>query len=73
MSRASHVALGRLMSAAAGAADGGSRRYGGEFDFRAGVPVNKLPSAELRAAFFDRARPGFADRCKAWPTLQARD
>lgn len=36
------------------------------------VPVKKEINAELRAAFFDGARPGFADRHKAWLTVDAK-
>jgi hypothetical protein len=52
--------------------DDGSRRYGREIDLLAAVPINKVLSAELRAAFFDGARPGFADRHKVWLSLEAR-
>jgi hypothetical protein len=52
--------------------DDGSRRYGREFDLLAALPINKLLSAELRAAFFDGAGQGFADRHKVWLTLEAR-
>jgi hypothetical protein len=52
--------------------DDGSRRYGREIDLLAAVPINKVVSAELRTAFFDGARPGFADRHKVWLTLEAR-
>jgi hypothetical protein len=52
--------------------DDGSRRYGHEIDLLAAVPINKVVSAELRTAFFDGARPGFADRHKVWLTLEAR-
>ena len=52
--------------------DDGSRRYGRELDLLAAVPINKLLTAELRAALFDGARPGFADRHKVWLTLEAR-
>ncbi len=50
----------------------GSRRYGREIDLMAGVPLTKLLSAEVRAAIFDGARVGFADRHKVWLTLEAR-
>lgn len=52
--------------------DDGSRRYGREVDLMAGVPLTKFLSAEVRAAFFDGARPGFADRHKVWLTLEAK-
>lgn len=52
--------------------DDGSRRYGREIDLMAGVPLTKLLSAEVRAAFFDGARVGFADRHKVWLTLEAK-
>jgi hypothetical protein len=52
--------------------DDGSRRLGRELDLLAALPINKLLSAELRAAFFDGARPGFADRRKVWLTLEAK-
>lgn len=52
--------------------DDGSRRYGRELDLLAGVPLGRRLSAELRAALFDGARPGFADRHKVWLTLEAR-
>ena len=35
------------------------------------VPVNKQLSAERRAAFFDGARPGFADRHRVWLAREA--
>lgn len=52
--------------------DDGSRRYGREIDLMAGVPLTKILSAEVRAAVFDGARPGFADRHKVWLTLEAK-
>lgn len=52
--------------------DDGSRRYGREVDVMASVPLTKILSAEVRAAFFDGARPGFADRHKVWLTLEAK-
>jgi hypothetical protein len=52
--------------------DDGSRRSGRELDLLAALPISKLLSAELRAAFFDGARPGFADRRKIWLTLEAK-
>jgi hypothetical protein len=52
--------------------DDGSRRYGRELDLLAAIPINKVLSAELRTAFFDGARPGFADRHKVWLTFEAR-
>ena len=52
--------------------DDGSRRYGREVDLLAATPLNKVLSAEVRAAFFDGARPGFADRQKIWLTLEAK-
>jgi len=52
--------------------DDGSRRYGREVDLLAATPLNKVLSAELRAAFFDGGRPGFADRQKIWLTLEAK-
>ncbi|WP_332766836.1 hypothetical protein [Phenylobacterium sp.] len=52
--------------------DDGSRRYGREVDFMASVPLTKILSAEVRAAFFEGARPGFADRHKVWLTLEAK-
>lgn len=52
--------------------DDGSHRYGREFDLLAAVPINKILSAEVRAAVFDGARPGFADRHKVWLTLEAK-
>lgn len=38
----------------------------------AAVPINQVLSAEPRTAFFDEARPGFADRRKVGLTLEAR-
>lgn len=52
--------------------DDGSRRYGREVDLMASVPLTKILSAEVRAAFFEGARPGFADRHKVWLTLEAK-
>ncbi|UTP38441.1 hypothetical protein M9M90_14610 [Phenylobacterium sp. LH3H17] len=52
--------------------DDGSRRYGREVDVMASVPLTKILNAEVRAAFFDGARPGFADRHKVWLTLEAK-
>lgn len=52
--------------------DDGSRRYGRELDLLASIPINKLLSAEVRAAVFDGARPVFADRHKVWLTLEAK-
>lgn len=52
--------------------DDGSRRYGREVDLVAGVPLSRNLSGEVRAAFFDGARPGFADRHKVWLTLEAK-
>ncbi|MCW5761325.1 MAG: hypothetical protein KIS90_16265, partial [Phenylobacterium sp.] len=52
--------------------DDGSRRYGRELDLLAAVPMNRILSAEVRAAIFDGARPGFADRHKLWLTLEAK-
>ena len=52
--------------------DDGSRRYGREVDVMAGVPLNKILTAEVRAALFDGARPGFGDRHKVWLTLEAK-
>lgn len=52
--------------------DDGSRRYGRELDLLAGVPLTKSLSAEIKAAFFDGVRPGFADRQKIWLTLEAK-
>jgi hypothetical protein len=52
--------------------DDGSRRLGRELDLLAALPINKLLSTELRAAFFDGAQPGFADRHKIWLTLEAK-
>jgi hypothetical protein len=52
--------------------DDGSRRYGRELDVLAAVPLTKALSAEARAAVFDGARPGFADRTKVWLTLEAK-
>lgn len=37
-----------------------------------GVPLTKILSAEVPAALFDGARPGFADRHKVWLTLDAK-
>lgn len=50
----------------------GSRRYGREVDLLASVPLNKILTAEIRAAVFDGAPPGFADRHKLWLTLEAK-
>jgi hypothetical protein len=50
--------------------DDGSSRYGRELDLLAGMPISKRLGAELKAAFFDGARPGFADRSKVWMTLE---
>lgn len=52
--------------------DDGSRRYGREVDLMASVPLTKILTAEVRAAFFEGARPGFADRHKVWLTLEAK-
>lgn len=52
--------------------DGGSRRYGREFDLLASVPVTKHLTGEARFASFDGVRPGFADRQKFWLTLEAK-
>ncbi|MBJ7410301.1 MAG: hypothetical protein JHD15_08040 [Phenylobacterium sp.] len=52
--------------------DDGSRRYGRELDLLVGAPLTKALSAEVKAALFDGARPGFADRTKVWMTLEYR-
>ena len=52
--------------------DDGSRHYGQEFDLLVGAPLTKALSAEIKAAFFNGARPGFADRTKVWLTLEYR-
>jgi len=52
--------------------DDGSRRLGRELDLLAALPINQRLSTELRAAFFDGARTGFADRRKIWLTLEAK-
>lgn len=52
--------------------DDGSRRYGREVDLVASVPPTEILTAEVRAAVFDGARPGFADRHKVWLTLEAK-
>jgi hypothetical protein len=52
--------------------DDGSQRYGRELDLLAGAPITRRLSAELKAAFFDGARPAFADRTKLWATLEYR-
>lgn len=54
------------------AQDNGARRYGREFDLLVSVPITKHLTAEARAASFDGARPGFADRQKVWLTLEAK-
>ncbi len=48
----------------------GSDRYGREFDLVASAPITKALSAEVKAAWFDGDRPGFADRTKVWFTLE---
>lgn len=52
--------------------DDGSARFGREFDLLLAAPLSKQVSAELKAAFFDGARPAFADRTKVWLTLEYR-
>jgi hypothetical protein len=52
--------------------DDGSARYGREFDLLAGLPLSKTLTAEIKGAFFEGARPGFADRHKIWLTLEAK-
>ena len=52
--------------------DDGSRRYGHEFDLLAAAPITDMLTAEAKAAFFDGARPGFADRTKVWLTLELK-
>ncbi|MBL8556208.1 MAG: hypothetical protein JNL41_18165 [Phenylobacterium sp.] len=52
--------------------DDGSRRYGRELDLLASLPLTPKLSGEVKAAFFDGARPGFADRTKLWLTLEYR-
>ncbi len=52
--------------------DDGSMRLGREFDLMAGLSLTKILSAEVKAAFFDGARPGFSDRSKIWLTFEAR-
>ena len=52
------------------AEDDGSDRYGRELDLLAAAPVTKALTAEVKAAFFDGDRPGFADRSKVWVTLE---
>ncbi|MBI1197933.1 MAG: hypothetical protein GC203_08720 [Phenylobacterium sp.] len=52
--------------------DDGSRRYGRELDLLAGAPITSELSAEVKAAIFDGAQPGFADRTKLWLTLEYR-
>lgn len=52
--------------------DDGSRRYGRELDLLVAAPLSKRVTAEVKAAFFDGARPAFADRSKVWITLEYR-
>lgn len=47
-----------------------SDRYGREFDLVASTPITRALSAEVKAAWFDGDRPGFADRTKVWFTLE---
>ena len=50
----------------------GSNRYGREFDVAASAPLSRTVSAEVKGAWFDGERPGFADRGKIWLTLEFR-
>ena len=52
--------------------DDGSRRFGRELDLLTAAPLTKALSAEVKAAFFDGARPGFPDRTKVWVGLEYR-
>jgi hypothetical protein len=48
----------------------GAHRYGRELDLLASLPINPNLTAELKGAYFDGQRPGFADRTKLWVTLE---
>lgn len=52
--------------------DDGSRRYGRELDLLVAAPITSMVTAEAKAALFDGARPGFADRTKVWLTLELK-
>jgi hypothetical protein len=52
--------------------DDGSRRYGRELDLLASAALTPNLSTEVKAAVFDGARGGPADRVKLWVTLEYR-